>query len=143
MARANEPPRTFMDRLFIYGIRSLIVVLVVVALGVVLTLHGWSVGRLDYIASGAIIIVIGLVIGVAAMRTSYTMITKPYFAADALTGKTGKAVGSIRANAKGVVHIEHETWSAVADEDIGRGDWVVVTAVESDKVTLRVRKQSP
>lgn len=142
MSQASAAPKTFMDRLFLYGIRSLIVVLGIVALGVVLILHGALVDRLDYIASGAIIIVIGVTIGIAAMRTSYTMITKPYFAPDAMTGKTGKALGAIRANSKGVVHIEHEQWSCIAEEDIGSGDWVVVTAVDSDKVTLRVRKQA-
>ena len=141
MARAGEPPRTFLDRLFIYGIRSVIVVLVLVAVGIVLIVHGWSVGRWDYVASGAIIAVIGIVVGVAAMRTSFTMITKPYVAVETLIGKTGKASGPIPAHGKGVVHIEHETWSAVAEEEIGPGEWVVVTAVDPDKVTLRVRKR--
>jgi membrane protein implicated in regulation of membrane protease activity len=112
-------------------------------LGAILTVHGWLVGRLDYIASGVLIIVIGITVGVATMRTSYTVITKRYFAAEALVGKTGKAEASFKAQAKGAVHIEHETWSAVSEEDISLGDHVVVTAVDSDRATLRVRKQNP
>ncbi len=143
MAAPTSAPKTLMDRLFLYGIRSLLIVIALVAFGVGLIIHGWLVYRLDYVASGAIIIMIGIGIGVALMRTSYTMITKTYFAENALVGKTGKAVGPMRAHQKGVVHIEHETWSSLAEEDIAGGDWIVVTGVEPDKVTLRVRKQPP
>lgn len=132
-----------MDRLFLYGFRSILVVLALVAVGVILIVHGLNAGRWDYVASGVIIIVIGIVVGVAAMKTSYTMITKPYFAADAMVGKTGKALGAFKAHAKGVVHLENEQWSCFAEEDIKSGDWVVVTAVDPDKVTLRVRKHNP
>lgn len=137
----SERPKTLADRVFLYGIRALIVVVIISALGVVLIVHGILVGRYDYIASGVIILILGVVIGVANMRTSVKLITKPYFAADAMTGKTGKALGAIRATAKGVVHIEHEQWSAVAEDNIASGDGVVVTSVEPDKVTLRVRKR--
>ena len=60
-----------------------------------------------------------------------------------MLGKTGTALVAPPAAGKGVVHIEHEQWSAVAEEDIDYGEEVVVTAVEPDKVTLRVRRQSP
>jgi len=49
----------------------------------------------------------------------------------------------MKATGKGVVHVEHETWSAVAEEDIARGDPIVVTAVDPDNVTLKVRKHRP
>lgn len=139
MAETPSPPPSLIDRLYLYGIRAVLVVVALVVLGVALIVHGSLVGRLDYIASGAIIILIGIGVGIAAMQTSYSMITKPYFAAEAIVGKVGKAMGPIRAGAKGVVHLEHEQWSSFAEEDIGKGDSVVVTAVEPDKVTLRVR----
>ncbi len=132
-----------MDRIFLYGIRAVIVVVVIFAVGVVLLVHGVLVTRYDYIASGLIIMILAVVIGVANMRTAVKLITKPYFTAEAMKGKTGNALAPIRASAKGVVHIEHEQWSAVAEEDIERGDGVVVTDVEADKVTLRVRKRTP
>jgi len=46
----------------------------------------------------------------------------------------------MKSTGKGVVHVEHESWSAVAEEDIARGEPIIVTAVESDNVTLKVRK---
>src|SRR5437867_13090011 len=49
----------------------------------------------------------------------------------------------MKATAKGVVHVEHESWSAVAEEDIARGEPVIVTAVDPDNVTLTVRKHRP
>lgn len=137
------PPPTLLDRFFLFGIHSVLVVVVLGGLGVFLIVHGAQVGSLDYIASGAVVIVIGVVVGVAALRTEYTMITKKYFEAGAIVGKTGRAQDHIRARAKGTVQIEHETWSAIAEEDIPNGTNVVVTAVDPDKVTLRVRKQSP
>ena len=143
MAETPSPPPSLLDRLSLYGIRSVLVVVALVVLGVALIVHGALVIRLDYVASGAIIVLIGIGVGIAAMQTSYSMITKPYFAAEPLVKKTGKAVGPIRAGGKGVVHIEHETWSSIAEEDIGTGDSVVVTAVEPDKVTLRVRRHHP
>ncbi len=46
----------------------------------------------------------------------------------------------MKATGKGVVHVEHESWSAVAEDDIARGESVIVTAVDPDNVTLRVRR---
>ncbi|HII41379.1 MAG TPA: hypothetical protein HA326_09220, partial [Thermoplasmata archaeon] len=100
----SEPPKTLVDRIFLYGIRAVIVVVIILALGAVLLVHGVMVGRYDYIASGLIILILGVVIGVANMRTSVKLITKPYFVADSMTGKTGKALGAIPAAGKGVVH---------------------------------------
>ncbi len=140
---SSDRPMSLIDRIFLYGIRALIVVFVIIAVGVVLLVHGILVARYDYIASGLFILILGVVIGFANMRTAVKLITKPYFTAEAMAGKSGTALGRIPAAGKGVVHIEHEQWSAFAEEDIGPGDRVVVTAVEPDKVTLRVRKQSP
>ncbi len=139
----SERPKTLVDRIFLYGIRALIVVVIIIIVGAVLLAHGILVVRYDYVASGLIIIILGVVIGVANMRTAVKLITKPYFAAESMTGKTGRAVGAIPATTKGVVHIEHEQWTAVAEDDIDAGESVIVTAVEPDKVTLRVRRQSP
>lgn len=138
---ASERPKSLMDRMFLYGIRAVIVVVIIFAVGVVLLVHGVLVTRYDYIASGLIIMILAVVIGVANMRTSVKLITKPYFTAESMKGKTGTALAAIPASGKGVVHIEHEQWSAFAEDAIERGDTVLVTDVEPDKVTLRVRKR--
>jgi membrane protein implicated in regulation of membrane protease activity len=68
------------------------------------------------------------------------VITKRYYAAETLVGKVGRAVVPMKATGKGVVQVEHESWSAVGEEDIARGESIIVTEVDPDKVTLRVRK---
>ncbi len=136
----DVPESTWIDRLFLYGIRSVLIVLAVVAFGAFLIAHGWLVSRFDYLVSGVLIIMIGVGLAFAFQQTTTTVITKRYYAADTLVGKVGRAVVSMKATGKGVVHVENESWSAVAEEDIARGDPILVTEVDPDKVTLRVRK---
>src|SRR5213082_1758315 len=106
-----EPTSSFLDRLFLYGIRSALVVF-----GASLVVHGWLVHRFDYLASGVLIIMIGVGLAFAFQQTTTTVITKRYYAADTLVGKVGRAVVSMKATGKGVVQVEHESWSAVAEE---------------------------
>ncbi len=136
----DVPISSLLDRLFLYGIRSLLVVLAVVAFGIFLIVHGWLVTRFDYLASGILIVMIGVGLAFAFQQTTTKVITQRYFSGETLVGKTGRAVVPIKATGKGVVHVEHESWSAVAEEDIARGESVIVTAVDPDNVTLKVRK---
>ena len=138
-----EPGSTLLDRLFLYGIRSVLVVLGVVAFGAFLIAHGWLVTRFDYLASGVLIVLIGVGLAFAFQQTTTQVITQRYFAGDTLVGKTGRSLASMKARGKGVVHVEHETWSAVAEEDIARGEPIIVTAVDPDNVTLTVRRHRP
>ena len=140
---SKSPPETvssFLDRLFLYGIRSVLVVLAVSVFGIFLIVHGILVTRYDYIASGIVIVLIGVGLAFAFQQTTTQVITQRYFAGDTLIGKTGRSLGSIKARGKGVVQVEHETWSAVAEEDIVRGEPIIVTAVDPDNVTITVRK---
>jgi membrane protein implicated in regulation of membrane protease activity len=137
------PGSSFLDRLFLYGIRSVLVVLAVAAFGIFLIVHGALVTRYDYIASGIVIVLIGVGLAFAFQQTTTQVITQRYFTGDTLVGKTGRSLASMKATGKGVVHVEHETWSAVAEEDIARGEPIIVTAVDSDNVTLKVRKHRP
>src|SRR5881409_3620017 len=102
--------------------------------------HGWIVSRFDYLASGVQIVMIGVGLAFAFQQTTTKVITQRYFSGDTLVGKTGRALVAMKSTGKGVVHVEHESWSAVAEEDIARGEPIIVTAVESDNVTLKVRK---
>lgn len=139
---ATKP--TLLDRFFLFGgVRALLIVAAVEALGIYLVVHGALVTRFDYLAAGLVVIVIGIVVGIAAVRTEYTMITKKYFEAGTIVGTTGRAQAHIPARGKGAVMIEHETWTAIAEEELQRGDPVVVIAVDPDKVTLRVRRNVP
>ncbi len=76
----------------------------------------------------------------AFQQTTTKVITQRYFSGETLIGKTGRALVPMKATGKGVVHVEHESWSAVAEDDIARGESVIVTAVDPDNVTLKVRK---
>ena len=136
----DVPISSLLDRLFLYGIRSVLVVLAVVAFGSFLIVHGWLVSRFDYVASGVLIVMIGVGLAFAFQQTTTKVITQRYFSGETLIGKTGRALVPMKATGKGVVHVEHESWSAVAEDDIARGESVIVTAVDPDNVTLRVRK---
>src|SRR5439155_2542609 len=87
-----EPASSFLDRLFLYGIRSVLVVLAVVVFGASLVAHGWLVDRFDYLASGVLIIMIGVGLAFAFQHTSRTVITKRYYAAESLVGKVRRDV---------------------------------------------------
>jgi len=115
-------------------------VLAVVAFGIFLIVHGWLVSRFDYVASGVLIVMIGVGLAFAFQQTTTKVITQRYFSGETLIGKTGRALVPMKATGKGVVHVEHESWSAVAEDDIARGESVIVTAVDPDNVTLKVRK---
>jgi len=134
------PISSLLDRLFLYGVRSVLVVLAVVAFGIFLIVHGWLVSRFDYVASGILIVLIGVGLAFAFQQTTTKVITQRYFSGETLIGKTGRALVPMKATGKGVVHVEHESWSAVAEDDIARGESVIVTAVDPDNVTLRVRR---
>src|SRR5438132_6672389 len=106
----DVPESTWIDRLFLYGIRSVLVVLAVVAFGGFLVAHGWLVGRFDYLASGVLIIMIGVGLAFAFQQTTTTVITKRYYAADTLVGKVGRAVVSMKATGKGGVPVGQWSW---------------------------------
>ncbi len=109
----DVPISSLLDRLFLYGVRSVLVVLAVVAFGIFLIVHGWLVSRFDYVASGILIVLIGVGLAFAFQQTTTKVITQRYFSGETLIGKTGRALVPMKATGKGVVHVEHESWSAV------------------------------
>src|SRR2546427_9267497 len=88
-ADATTKRPSLLDRFFLFGgIRAVLVIISISALGTYLIVHGSFAARLDYIASGPIIIIIGLVVGIAALLPAYTMITKKYFGAGTVAAKS-------------------------------------------------------
>jgi len=59
-------------------------------------------------------------------------------AVDGLIGRQGVVVETIEEGKAGIVKVGNETWSAVSDEHLERGD--DVTVVERGSAVLRVRK---
>src|SRR3989442_12063322 len=55
----DVPVANLIDRLFLYGIRSVLVVLAVVAFGIFLVLHRWIGSPVDHLASCVLIVMIG------------------------------------------------------------------------------------
>src|SRR5947199_10594833 len=86
------PVSSLLDRLFLYGIRSLLVVLAVVAFGIFLIAHGWLVSRFDYLASGILLVMIGVGIAFAFQQTTPKVTTQPDLSGDTLGGKTHRAI---------------------------------------------------
>src|SRR5437773_11971586 len=77
-----EPASSFLDRLFLYGIRSVRVVLAVVVFGASLVAHGWLVDRCDYLASGGLIIMICVGLALAFQQLTTTLMSKRHYAVD-------------------------------------------------------------
>ncbi len=134
------PDDTLVDRIFLYGIRPFIITVAILAGGGYLTVYAILRGNTDYLISGIFILMIGAGLGFGFHRTETRKITKTYFSPATLVGKRGRAQVAFAAGAKGVVHLEHESWSSYSEEDLEAGDPVEVVSVDPDKVTLRVRR---
>ena len=68
----------------------------------------------------------------------WTMVSKAKTNIDAIIGRQGIVVKSIAKNVDGLVKVGYEQWRARAEEDIKKGDEIVVTSVSG--VTLIVEK---
>jgi len=68
----------------------------------------------------------------------WTAVTKAKTNIDAIIGRQGIVLESIAKNADGLVKVGYEQWRARAEEDIKKGDEIVVTGVSG--VTLLVEK---
>src|SRR3989454_10217212 len=97
----DVPVSNLIDRLFLYGIRSVLVVLAVVAFGIFLIVPGWVVSRFDYLASGVLIVMIGVGLAFAFQQTPPKGITQRYFSGDTLGGTTRRAPVAIQTPGQG------------------------------------------
>ena len=131
---------TLKDRIFLFGIRQLILVVAIVIAGLYVLLSGLFYSAVENIGIGLVIVLIGGGLAYGFKTTAVRRITKKYYTVDTVIGKQGIAKVSFDAGAKGVVNVESEYWSAVTADRIAEGDSVSVISVESDKVTLRVKK---
>jgi len=68
----------------------------------------------------------------------WTAVSKAKTNIDAIIGRQGIVVKSIAKNVDGLVKVGYEQWRARAEEDIKKGDEIVVTSVSG--VTLIVEK---
>ena len=134
------PKDTLVDRIFLYGIRPLLITVAILVGGVALLVYGYLRGNTDYLISGIFIALIGAGLGIGFHRTETRRITKTYYSTATLVGQKGRAQVSFPAGTKGVVHLENEYWSSFAEEDLSAGDEVEVVSVDPDKVTHRVRR---
>src|SRR5439155_173321 len=126
-----EPVSSLLDRLFLYGTRSVLIVLAVAALGAFLIVHGALVTRYDYIASGVVIVLIAVGLTFAFQATTTQIITQRYFATDLVPGKDG------------VANVGAEDFTAQSDEFIAKGSLIRVTGYQDGKVRVATVSASP
>lgn len=131
---------TLRDRIFLFGIRQLILVVAIVIAGLYVLLSGLIYSAVENIVGGLVIVLIGGGLAYGFKTTAVRRVTKRYYTVDTIIGKQGIAKVSFDEGAKGVVNVDNEYWSAVTADRIAEGDPVTVVSVEADKVTLRVKR---
>lgn len=137
-APAREPLK---ERIFLYGIRQLLLVVVILAVGAYVAISGVVYGAVENIVGGMLIVFIGAGLAYGFKTTAVRRITKRYYNVSTMVGREGTAKSTFDAGTKGVVNVENEYWSAVSSGRIVEGETVTVESVEADRITLRVRKK--
>lgn len=141
----NEPTPakrdSLVDRLFLFGIRPLLIVIAVFGIGLYMLVDGILNPDVGYIFTGVVLLFLSAGLAYGFRTTGTKKITKAYFTKDIKAGRSGKAKKSFGHSVRGVVDLDNEYWTAVSDEDISEGDEVTVLSVEPDKVTLRVTRK--
>lgn len=136
-----QPRTTIIDRIFLFGLRQLLISVAIIAAGVYFIADGLVNGIVLDTVSGIILLALGAGMLYGFKTTGTKRITKKYYSMQTLVGKEGTAKLSFSPGTRGTVMVENEYWSALSDEEIEEGDSISVTGVEQDKVTLRVRKK--
>jgi membrane protein implicated in regulation of membrane protease activity len=132
---------SLIDRLFLFGIRPLLIVIAVFALGAYMVISGLLSANVGYMFTGVILVLLSIGLGYGFKTTGTKKITKTYFTKDVKAGRVGRAKKTFGRTVRGVVELDNEYWTAISDEEISEGDDVTVLSVEPDKVTLRVEKK--
>ncbi len=132
---------SLIDRLFLFGIRPLLIVIAVFALGIYMVISGILNPNVGYTFTGVILVLLSIGLAYGFKTTGTKKITKTYFTKDVKAGRVGRAKKPFGRTVRGVVELDNEYWTAISDEEISDGDDVTVLSVEPDKVTLRVEKK--
>ncbi len=129
------------ERVFIYGIRPLILVILIFLTGVLIIIKELMSADLFGAMIGIIIIAIGIILGIGFAATTVRRRRPSYRLPQYMIGLVGEARTEIKSGGEGVIWLESELWSAVSDssEDIKVGDKVLVTGY--DGLKLRVKPQ--
>lgn len=139
---SGTPRESLKERLYLFGVRQLALVAAVIVVGIVFVVIGAVAGQMENLVAGILIVLIGIGLGYGFKTTAVRRVSKRYYTMDTIVGKEGVAKSGFDQGNKGVVNVDNEYWSAVTSDRISEGDTVTVVSVESDKVTLRVRKGS-
>lgn len=137
----SDNRETLTDRIFLFGIRQFIIVILIIAAGVYFLATGIVRGYLLNIVGGIFLLFLGLVLGLLLRAATVKRIRKKYYNMQQFVGKKAIAKSTFGSNTRGVVLLESEYWSAVTTSEIQEGDEVVVKGIEPDRVTLRVEKE--
>jgi len=131
------------DRILIYGIRPLILVVIITLIGLFIAVNGLLTGDLLETTIGVIIITIGVILGIGFAATTVRRRRPTYRLPQYMVGLVGEARTSIKAGGEGVILLESELWSAISDspEDISAGERVIVTGYDGLKLKVKPHKK--
>ncbi len=131
------------DRILIYGIRPLILVVVITLVGLFIAVNGLLTRDIPEAMIGVIITVIGVILGIGFAATTVRRRKPTYRLPQYMVGLIGEARTDIKAGGEGVILLESELWSAISDssEDISAGEEVVVTGYEGLKLKVKPHKE--
>ncbi|WP_449461588.1 NfeD family protein [Tardisphaera miroshnichenkoae] len=131
------------DRILTYGIRPLILVVVITLIGLFIAVNGLLTGDLPEATIGVIITVIGVILGIGFAATTVRRRRPTYRLPQYMVGLVGEARTSIKAGGEGVIFLESELWSAISDspQDISAGEKVIVTGYDGVKLKVKPHEE--
>ncbi len=127
-----------------YGFRTVIPVAIILIFAIILLVEYLTTGMNNtfILAFSIVFFLIALLLYVGFRITISHRITKKYFHIETLVGQTGRVINGVPANVVGTVTVVNEDWSFVCDSNTSDNDLVTITEVQTDNVTVRVKKIS-
>ncbi|MGC8631544.1 MAG: NfeD family protein [Thermoprotei archaeon] len=130
------------DRILIYGIRPLILVVTIILIGILILSIGISKSSMSMILISSIIILIGAILAIGFASTTVVKKKSVSHAPQNMIGQIGEAKSNIKPHSDGVVLVASELWSASSnsDEEIREGDKIIVTGHDGVKLIVKREK---
>lgn len=120
------------------GLAAFFSFVVLISLGSILIYFSLALNSFILFLTGYILIILGILLLISVSAVEVVFKKEKLFDAEKLKGKIGKSLTNIRKNEKGVIFIEDEEWTAIALEEIKKGEKIIVEDIE--KNILYVKK---
>ncbi|MGC8632500.1 MAG: NfeD family protein [Thermoprotei archaeon] len=140
MSQPRTKPSGVIDRILMFGIRPLFLLLMLCLAGAFFVLIGMQKGDAGVLIVGTFLIVLAAVLGVGFAGTSVTRRAVVSRVPEAMLGRQGIAKTSITPEKDGVILVDSELWSAALEggERVEPGDIVVVVGHDGLKLTVKL-----